>query len=119
MRPKTPAKIHRRARGVNLSFTSPAYPDSNIFRKGFAMRHTELTSIVDGLKTEFSNACELDRKSIAGRANGACLAALDLLLDDAEAVDDIPTLNEQAQSMRTLSDEFRDITGVIGKLATR
>ncbi|MEX1034842.1 MAG: hypothetical protein WDZ54_02720 [Sneathiella sp.] len=83
------------------------------------MRQTELASMVDGLKIEFSNACELDRKSIAERANGASLAALDLLLDDVEAVDDIPTSREQAKNLRTLSNEFRDITGVIGSLATR
>jgi len=83
------------------------------------MRQQELASIVDDLKSEFSKAPRLNRKSIADRANNANLAALDLILDGADGQQDGPSTREQARTLKALSNEFTEIGDVISGLAPR
>jgi hypothetical protein len=81
------------------------------------MRQLELASIVNGLKSEFSKAAVLDRKSVADRANGANLAALDMMLDGCETEMEVTGPLEQARALRSLAHELQGITGIIGGLA--
>ncbi|MFC4270844.1 hypothetical protein GQF03_03850 [Sneathiella chungangensis] len=83
------------------------------------MRQQELASLVEGLKTEFSKAPRLNRRSISDRATGANLAALDLLLDSAKAVEEAPGKTEQARTLKALSNEFTEISDVIRTLGPR
>ncbi|MBO0334478.1 hypothetical protein J0X12_12690 [Sneathiella sp. CAU 1612] len=83
------------------------------------MRQQELTSLVEGLKSEFSKAPRLNRKSIADRANGANIAALDLILETTSTEQEGPATREQAQTLKALSHEFKEISGILGGLRTR
>ncbi|MDF2369058.1 hypothetical protein [Sneathiella sp.] len=83
------------------------------------MRQQELASLVEGLKSEFDKAPRLNRKSIADRATGANLAALDLILETTETEQEGASRQEQAKTLKALSHEFKEISGIIGGLGPR
>ena len=83
------------------------------------MRQQELVSLVEGLKSEFTKAPRINRKSIADRANGTNLAALDLILDASDMEQEGGSRKEQAKTLKALSHEFKEISGIITGLAPR
>ncbi|MZR30993.1 hypothetical protein [Sneathiella litorea] len=83
------------------------------------MRQQEMATLVEGLKSEFSKAPRLNRKSIADRATGTNIAALDLILETTGTEQEGPATREQAQTLKALSHEFKEISGIIDGLGAR
>ena len=83
------------------------------------MRQQELASLVEGLKSEVTKAPRINRKSIADQANGTNIAALDLILDATDREQEGESRKEQAKTLKALSHEFKEISGILAGLAPR
>ncbi|MEH6525200.1 MAG: hypothetical protein V7723_03940 [Sneathiella sp.] len=83
------------------------------------MRQVEQASIVSDLKTEILAVRSPDQATVGDRANAANLAALDMLIDRTDLSKGEKTLLADAEDLRNLSQEVREMTQVIDELSHR
>ncbi len=74
------------------------------------MGQPDLDTYVTGLKTDVKQGSQLDRKTVADRANMANMSALDFLLDMADAKKEVSSSTDAARDMFHLADELHEIT---------
>ena len=73
------------------------------------MGQPELSTYVTGLKTDVKQASQLDRKTVAERANMANISALDFLLDITDVKKTPIASQDAARDMFHLADELNEI----------
>jgi hypothetical protein len=83
------------------------------------MPQVEHATIVSDLKSEILAVRSPDQKTVGDRANAANLAALDMLIDGTDLSKGKKTLLAEAENLRNLSREVREMTEVIDELSHR
>jgi len=83
------------------------------------MPQVEHATIVSDLKSEILAVRSPDQKTVGDRANAANLAALDMLIDGTDLSKGKKPLLAEAENLRNLSREVREMTEVIDELSHR
>lgn len=83
------------------------------------MPQVEHATIVSDLKSEILAVRSPDQATVGDRANAANLAALDMLIDGTDFSKGKKTLLAEAEILRNLSGEVREMTEVIDELSHR
>ncbi|USG60025.1 hypothetical protein NBZ79_12640 [Sneathiella marina] len=83
------------------------------------MRQAEHATIVSDLKSEILAVGSPDKATVGERANAANLAALDMLIEGTDLSSGKKTMLAEAQTLRDLSREVREMTQVIDDLSCR